>query len=100
MVPSVMDSPSWGMRTMTSGIGGSLRQGQQRRIDDVIGIDSGVAIQISPCAGLAEAVDPQGYRALAEDRPQERECVARAVGHGHQRGAPLLGMEQDVFQMA
>ena len=52
-----------------------VRQGKERGIDDVPGVDAGVVVQVGAATGLAELVHPEWHRDLTEDGAKERQGV-------------------------
>jgi len=68
---------------------------EDRGLDDVVGVDASVGIQIGDRSALAEGVDTEGHDRRSEHTAEERERVGGPVGDGHDgRAALALGDER------
>src|ERR1700728_1053154 len=53
-----------------------------RRIDDGVGVDAMVAVEIVDGAGLAEMLDAEGFDLVAAHAAEPSQCRRMAVDHG------------------
>src|SRR5260221_1678963 len=68
-------------------------------IDDGVGVDAVVAVEVADRAGLAELLDAERLDAVAADAAEPAECCRVAIDHGH--NAAVAGeLRQQLLDMA
>ena len=79
----------------TGGVTSKFRQAKRRGgIQNGLGIDAVVAIEIRQVAGLSEMLDPKRLNELTEARAKPFQAARVAVLHRHQPGLRIERREQ------
>src|SRR3954471_2522796 len=69
------------------------------RIDDGVGVNAVVAVEVANSAGLAELLDAERLKAMAAHATEPAERRWMAVDHGHDAAVPRQRRQQ-FFDMA
>src|SRR5580692_11724968 len=69
------------------------------RIDDSVGVDAVVTVEVVDGAGLAEMLDAEGFDPVAAHAAEPTQCGRMAVDHGDDAAIPRQRRQQ-LFDMA